>query len=98
MKVEIQNGEVHTKSGKIKNGDRAGQDYSIRTQEAWMFNGHTYPERFTLILPDSHAGYPPGLYELAPESFEVGEFGRPQLSRTLVLVRSAEAPKLTAAK
>ena len=74
IRIEITDGHVETREGKIKSGARQGEQYRIRTQEAYIHNGHAYPARFKLSLPDDLAGYAPGFYTLAPESFGVGEF------------------------
>lgn len=97
MKIEIQSGEIIKRNGKIKNGDRAGQDWEIRTQEAYVYNGHAHPERIMLTLPNDFAGYPPGRYILAPESFVVGDFKALTLAKTLTLVRDVEAAKIVKA-
>lgn len=94
MRIEIESGEIIKRNGKIKSGDRAGQDWEIRTQEAYVYNGHAHPERIMLTLPNDFAGYPPGSYLLGPESFIVGDFKALTLAKTLTLVRETEAPKL----
>jgi hypothetical protein len=89
MKVEIQSDAVDDRSGKIRRGDRAGEDYRIRQQEAWLHNGRAYPERFVIDLGDQPA-FPRGFYEIAPASLEVGEYGRLQFGRRLQLLKLAD--------
>ena len=87
IRIEVVDGKVETREGKIKSGPRAGEDYSIRTQEAYVHNGHAYPQRFKLQLPSNVTGYMPGFYTLAPESFLVGDYESLGLARAPVLVR-----------
>lgn len=97
IKIEVVDGKVETREGKIKSGARQGEDYRIRTQEAYIHNGHAYPQRFKLQLPDNVTGYMPGFYSLAPESFTVGDYEQLGLSRSLVLVRDEQPAKLAKA-
>jgi hypothetical protein len=97
MRIEIQDGKVDIRGGTIKQGDRAGQAWEIRQQTGYMYNGGAYPEKITLTLPRDHAGYAPGFYTLAPESFVRGDFSVPQLAKVVTLVREVEAAKLARA-
>lgn len=94
VRVEIVSSQVEERKGKISKGERAGQDYHIRNQEGYLHNGHAYPERFSFPLGDQPA-YAPGMYLLAPASYEVGrEYGSLQIARRLVLVREDQANPL----
>ncbi len=94
MRIEVQDGKVDVRSGIIKNGDRQGQQWEIRQQTGYMFNGGSYPEKITLTLPRDHMGYAPGFYNVAPESYVRGEYDVPQLAKVVTLVREGEAAKL----
>lgn len=78
--IEIESGEIEVRSGTNAKGP-----WEIRTQEGYIYNGHSHPERVLLPLPRNHAGYQPGLYSLAPECFAVGDFRSLTLSRSIVL-------------
>lgn len=92
MRIEVTDGKIETREGTIKSGPRAGQQYKIRTQEAYAHNGHAYPARFKLSLPDDVAGYSPGFYTIAPDSFVVGDFDSLGLARSLRLLREEAKP------
>lgn len=93
IQIEIQSDRIDERGGTIKNGERAGQQYHIRQQEAWVHNGKAYPERFVISLQDGQGAYPPGMYQLHPGSLEVGEYGRLQFARRIELLREAEPVK-----
>lgn len=78
----------------------------LRKQEAYLHNGHAYPERFE-FSPGRDAGgvdrpaYPPGFYTVAPSSFKVnGQFGSLELDPyNLTLLRLDESkPAAASAK
>lgn len=91
MRFEIVDGKIDVKGGTIQNGKRAGEQWEIRSQEAWMYNGDLHPVKVKLTLPRNHAGYGPGFYTLAPESFGVGDYYAPKLRDVHVLVREEPA-------
>lgn len=94
--IEIADGKIDTKTGKIKSGQRAGEEYRIRTQEGYMDTGDHYPVKISISLADDNAGYPPGHYTLDKSSYSVGEFGVPTMKRQLVL-RPVAKPAVKAA-
>jgi len=88
MKIEICSAEVTTQQGTVKNGARAGQQYSLRKQQAFChIEGQKYPSPFTLVLPDDVQVYQPGLYNLQESSFYVDKYGQLALGSRLVLQR-----------
>lgn len=97
IEVEVQSNIVEERGGTIRKGDRVGERWSMRQQEAWLHNGRVYPERFVIALADTQAPYPPGRYELAPSSIEVGEYSKLQFARELQLLKLTE-PKASPQK
>jgi hypothetical protein len=91
LRIEVQNATVETRKGTIKNGDRSGQAYEIRQQEAWVHNGRAYPQRVVLSLAPDHAGYAAGFYTVAAESFIPGDFDKLELARYLTLTPEVSA-------
>lgn len=98
MRIEIQNALVDERKGKISRGERAGEEFHIRQQEAWMHTtGKPYPSRVMISLQPEQQAYAPGFYTLHDDSFQSGEYDRMEFSRYLVLtpevaaVRSAPA-------
>lgn len=83
IKIEIVSLEVHTFSGKRKSD---GQPFEIKRQDAYLHNGHHYPERFDVELPRRADGsygsaYAPGFYTICPSSIRVnGEYKRLELN------------------
>lgn len=82
LRIEIVSSSVQTKEGKSK---RTGNDYVIHLQEAYLHNGHAYPDRFDLspqVVDDKPVAYEPGFYTLAPGSIGVNrEFGNLEINR-----------------
>ena len=77
VRIEIVSGAVETRKGTSK---KTGEPYEMRQQEAYLHNGHAYPDRFPLDVPkDSDRQflqpYAPGFYTLAPGSIGVGDYG-----------------------
>lgn len=78
LKVQIEKPPVLKTSGK-------GTRYKV--QEAWvqLYDAEgvpeRYPRRMELMLRESEAGYPPGDYTLAPQSFRVGDYDRLEVGR-----------------
>lgn len=72
--VEVKSSEVASKSG---TSARSGKPYQIREQSAYaVFPGKAYPVEIKFSLGDDQAPYEPGLYEIGPDSFFVGNFGQ----------------------
>jgi hypothetical protein len=89
LKIEIKSTDIAQRPFVYKNGQRAGQNGIIYTQEAWA---HTYgqdgklqpyPQRITLNIDAEHEQkpWPVGSYQLAMSSFYVGRFGDLVLGR-----------------
>lgn len=79
--VEIFDTAVETKKGKSQ---RTGNDYVLHQQEAYVHNGHRFPERFVIapqLVEDKPVPYPVGKYVICPSSFKVSEYGELELSR-----------------
>lgn len=93
IKIEIQSNAIDERKGTIQRGERAGQEYHIRQQEAWVYNGKAYPERIVIGLGRDGVAFPPGMYEIDPASLEVGDYGQLQFSRELKLLKLAEQSK-----
>lgn len=92
VRIEIAEETFTTKSGK----SRSGQDYTIHRQEAYLHNGHRYPERFEVPVPmdgDKPRPYPAGFYTLCPSSLKVGEYKDLEINRfEFKLLRLDEKP------
>lgn len=79
IKVEVKSAEVFTKSGNAK---ASGKPYEIRTQEGYAFTvgrdgkPRPYPEKVEVPLDKDQQPYKPGVYEISPSSFYVGDFFR----------------------
>jgi len=91
FRVEIDATPITEKSGKIKNGARAGEDYSIRTQTGYVDLGGKYPEKIAINLADDQKPYLPGFYWIAPESAGTGDFDSILFRRQLVLWTEKQA-------
>jgi len=83
VKIEIVDPTIETRSGNAK---ESGKAYTIREQVGYVHLGEQYPAKIVINLPDNHAGWPCGWYELGGGSFVVGRFGALELSRRLALV------------
>jgi|GEM_PF-944247 len=69
---EIHSNHVHERKGKSQ---RTGNDYTIRTQEAWVQIGDApYPQKTKIQLEDGQMPYQPGNYELHERSFNIGKY------------------------
>lgn len=69
---EIHSNMVHERKGKSQ---RTGNDYNIRTQEAWVQIGDApYPQKTKITLGDGQTAYHPGNYELHDRSFSIGKY------------------------
>lgn len=93
VRIEIVSKAVNTIEGVSKS---SGKPYKMHKQEAYLHNGHHYPDRFEIGLPDSELGpaaYEPGFYTLAPGSITVNrEYGNLEINRyEMKLLRIEEA-------
>ena len=84
IRVEVESAKVDERGGTIKNGARAGEQYHMREQRAFLYTGGKYPKEFRINLGERPA-FAPGLYTIAPESFDVGDFDSPVFKREMVL-------------
>ncbi|WP_115556118.1 single-stranded DNA-binding protein [Xanthomonas campestris] len=90
VRIEVVNKAINTFEGKSK---ATGNPFKIHRQEAYLHNGHHYPDRFDLTLngdaPLGPVAYEPGFYTIDPASIVVNrEYGNLELDRyNLKLVR-----------
>lgn len=91
MKIEVDSATVEERGGVIRSGERKGEEWKMRAQVGYLYNGGKYPVKVSIPLRDDQPAYGVGMYTLAPESFEVGDFDRLQFARHLVLVPLVEA-------
>lgn len=82
VRIEIASKAFTTKRGKARG---TGNDYVIYRQEAYLHNGHHYPERFEVPLSAEEGKepvpYEPGFYTLCPSSLKVGEYKDLEINR-----------------
>ncbi|MGE8281343.1 MAG: single-stranded DNA-binding protein [Stenotrophomonas sp.] len=82
VRIEIVSTAISTIEGKAK---ATGNPYKMHKQEAYLHNGHHYPDRFEITLQDNGMGpvaYQPGFYTLAPGSITVNrEYGNLEINR-----------------
>lgn len=96
LKIEVKSNEVN-----VRQGNKNGNDWRIRTQDAWLFTvsrsgqANAYPEKISIQLENANGShsdqdaYPLGTYYLSDSSIYVGDFSAPRLGR-LVLIPEAE--------
>lgn len=93
VRIEIISTEVNTISGIAKG---SGKPYKMHKQEAYLHNGHHYPDRFEISLADNELGpspYQPGFYTLAPGSISVNrEYGNLEINRYEMKLLRLEEP------
>jgi hypothetical protein len=90
QKIEILSATVNTKKG---TSAKTGKPYEMRDQDAALHDtGAKYPRECKWPLARDQQPYAPGVYVVG-NALAVGDFGRLQLARDLVLV---EAPRATA--
>lgn len=86
VRIEIVSTHVETISGVSKS---TGKEFTMHKQEAYLHNGHHYPDRFEVTIPNDMVsadlgpvGYAPGFYTLAPGSIVVNaQYGNLEISR-----------------
>ncbi|APO90440.1 single-stranded DNA-binding protein [Xanthomonas euvesicatoria] len=83
VRIEVVNKAINTFEGKSK---ATGNPFKIHRQEAYLHNGHHYPDRFDLTLngdgPLGPVAYEPGFYTIDPSSVVVNrEYGNLELDR-----------------
>lgn len=90
IKIEVKSADTTRSTGTTK----AGKQFP-RKQTAYAFtldrngNPNPYPERISLVIWDNEQPYASGIYELAPTSLYVGEYGELKLSPHLVPAKVA---------
>ncbi len=86
VKVEIHDATVDERRGKSQ---RTGNDYVMRSQEAWVQIGNApYPQKIKLRLEDGQSAYAVGNYQLHDRSFSVGKYGDLEVAPFLVPIQS----------
>lgn len=102
VRIEIVSKAVNTIEGVSKS---SGKPYKMHKQEAYLHNGHHYPDRFEISLQDSELGpvaYEPGFYTLAPGSITVNrEYGNLEINRyemKLLRIEDAQVKPAASAK
>ena len=85
---EIHSTMVDERKGKSQ---RTGNDYTIRTQEAWVQIGDApYPQKTKITLEEGQTAYQPGNYELHDRSFSIGKYEAFECKPFLVPLRAAD--------
>jgi len=92
LKIEVKSTEIE-----VRQGNKNGNDWKIRTQNAYAYiqtrNGQPapFPEKISLQLenansshPDQDA-YPVGIYYLSDSSMYVGDFSALRLGRPVLI-------------
>lgn len=95
LQVVIRSAATTSRKGFYKSGSKQGQPYEMVEQEGWVNMPNGEVRRLQLLLQDGARPYQVGDYQLAPESFVVGDFGRLEIGR-LVLVPAAAAVRKVA--
>lgn len=74
IKIEINQNDslVHEKQVVAKS---TGEVMTFREQNAYIYNGGVYPEKFIIQLDKTESAYPVGFYTLDDASYSVGDFG-----------------------
>ncbi|AYV19812.1 single-stranded DNA-binding protein [Vibrio mediterranei] len=65
-------------------GDRS--EMKLYSQVAFVHLGGRFPVEFSLSLEQGASAYPAGKYQLHASSFKVGQYGRLEFERNLLLV------------
>lgn len=90
MKIEIVAGHHQPHSRQTKNG---GMMY---WQDGYCHMGGAFPTQVRIPLRDQTKAYPPGQYDLSPESFTVGQYGDLQINRFELFLIPAAKPQAKA--
>ncbi len=82
VRIEIVSTSINTIEGVSK---ASGKPYKMHKQEAYLHNGHHYPDRFDISpveVDGKPVPYEPGFYTLAPGSIGVNrEYGNLEINR-----------------
>jgi hypothetical protein len=83
IKIEItpDQAKVNTRSGVSK---ATGQPFTINEQEAYIYLGSRYPQRFTFNLDSGVPAYSAGIYELDASSLFVGDFSKLRIGKLVL--------------
>ncbi|HHA2976872.1 TPA: single-stranded DNA-binding protein [Stenotrophomonas maltophilia] len=102
VRIEIVSTSVNTIEGVSK---ASGKPYKMHKQEAYLHNGHHYPDRFDVApieVDGKPVPYEPGFYTLAPGSIGVNrEYGNLEINRyemKLLRIEEAQVKPVAAAK
>lgn len=93
IRIDIDDASVNVRSGTNTRGP-----WQSREQTAWVHlferNGtpQPHPQRMIVRLDDDQQPYPVGKYQLADNSFYLGDFGRLTLYPRLVALAAAAQP------
>lgn len=74
LKISIIEGHHQPISRNTRNGVMWNQD-------AYVHLGGAYPSKMKIPLDSPSGAYPPGEYELSPDSFRVGQYGDLEVNR-----------------
>lgn len=96
IKIEVASNDVNERSG---TREKDGTKWVMRSQEIYVDTGDKYPAKSTVSLEEGQAPYAVGFYTLAPASVKLGEYGRLEFKRNIVLTPlSNNSPSNTAPK
>lgn len=87
IKIEL-NPVDCTASVKTITSKKTGEVLKFREQKAYIYNGGIYPKQFIISLDDNQPEYPAGIYTIAPESIDVGDFGALKFASRIKLIPS----------
>lgn len=88
IKIEIRPEQafIKTRSGV----STTGKNYTLQEQRAYIYLGGAYPVEFVINIPQGQPAYSAGIYELSPESLRVGQFGRLEVSKGIILLTTTD--------
>jgi len=67
----------------------SGKPFKINKQAGYAYNGDDFPVKFEFVVEDGAQPYPAGNYTLHAKSFKVGDFGRLNVDRVLLVPMDA---------
>lgn len=84
LKIEINevDGKVNSKQVVSK---QTGEVLTFREQNAYIYNGGVYPEKFIIQLDKEEAPYPVGFYTLDNSFYSVGDFGSLKIKKAKLI-------------
>lgn len=90
--LEVKSDQVQERQLKTK----AGRDFKVREQHAWVHIGKDYPQEIILQLNSDQAPYPPGDYVIDHRSLYVDRYGQLAIGRLKITPVMAPAEKARA--